>query len=77
VGWLLIGGYLAATLGAPLLSPDAFVRWFGVAAFAGAVGCAAAWRFAFSSTWCAYAAVLSVILLVWVRRRPAASVYAG
>jgi hypothetical protein len=77
VGWVLIGGYLLATLGAPLLSPDVFVRWFGVAAFVGAVGCTAAWRFAFASTWCAYAAVLSVILLAWVRRRPVAGGYAG
>lgn len=70
-GWWMIGGYLVATLASPLLSPDRFVRWFGLAAFIGAVGCAAAWRFAFASTWCAYAAVLSVILLAWVRRRDA------
>ena len=67
-GWLLIGGYLLSTLGAPLLSPDRYVRWFGLAAMIGAAGCAAAWRLAFASTWCAYAAVLSVMLLVWVRR---------
>ena len=67
-GWLLIGGYLLSTLGAPLLSPDRYVRWFGIAALIGAAGCAAAWRLAFASTWCAYAAVLSVMLLVWVRR---------
>ena len=84
VGWVLIGGYLVATLGAPLLSPDPFVRWFGVAALVGAAGCAAAWLYAFASTWCAYAAVLSLMLLVWVRRRPAEAdaraperVYAG
>jgi membrane protein implicated in regulation of membrane protease activity len=74
IGWWLIGGYLVATLGAPLLSPDRFVRWFGVAALVGAVACAAAWIFAFASTWCAYAAVLSVILLIWVRRREPAEV---
>ena len=67
-GWLLIGGYLVSTLGAPLLSPDRFVRWFGLAAMVGAAGCAAAWRLEFASTWCAYAAVLSVLLAVWVRR---------
>jgi hypothetical protein len=65
--WLVIGGYLLATLGAPLLSPDRFVRWFGIAAFIGSAACAAAWRLEFASTWCAYAAVLSVMLLVWVR----------
>lgn len=68
VGWVVVGGYLVATLGAPLLSPDGYVRWFGVAAFVGAAGCAAAWLVAFASTWCAYAAVLSVMLVVWVRR---------
>jgi len=67
-GWLLIGGYLLSTLGAPLLSPDRLVRWFGAASTIGAAGCAAAWRLAFASTWCAYAAVLSVMLLFWARR---------
>jgi hypothetical protein len=67
-GWLLVGGYLVATLGAPLLSPDRFVRWFGLAALVGAAGCAAAWRLEFASTWCAYAAVLSLMLAFWVRR---------
>ncbi|HTJ69301.1 MAG TPA: DUF6629 family protein [Actinospica sp.] len=77
-GWFLIGGYLLATLGAPLLSPDRFVRWFGLVAFVGAVGCAIAWQVEFASTWCAYAAVVSVLLLVWVRRRPEpGSGYAG
>jgi hypothetical protein len=71
--WVLIAGYLVATLAAPLLSPDRFVRWFGTAATVGAAGCAAAWRLAFASTWCAYAAVLSVILLVWVLRERADS----
>jgi hypothetical protein len=67
-GYLLIGGYLVATLLAPLLSADRFLRWFGVAAVVGAGACALAWRLAFASTWCAYAAVLSLMLLVWVRR---------
>ena len=71
-GYVLIGGYLVATLGAPLLSGDRFLWWFGALATAGAVVCAAAWRLAFASTWCGYAAVLSVWLLVWVRRRPGA-----
>jgi hypothetical protein len=75
-GLALIGGYLVATLLAPLLSGDRFLRWFGVVATVGAAGCAAAWRLAFASTWCAFAAVLSVLLLAWVRRdrgRPDAS----
>lgn len=68
VGVVLVVGYLVATLVAPLLSADRFLRWFGVAAAAGAVACGLAWRLAFASTWCAYAAVLSVLLLVWVSR---------
>jgi hypothetical protein len=71
-GYVLIGGYLVATLVAPLLSADRFLRWFGVAAAVGAAACALAWRLAFASTWCAYAAVLSLMLLVWVRRDRAA-----
>jgi hypothetical protein len=71
-GLVLVGGYLVATLVAPLLSADVFLRWFGVAAAVGALGCALAWRLAFASTWCAYAAVLSVLLCVWVRRDRAA-----
>lgn len=67
-GRLVIAGYLVSTLGAPLLSADRFLRWFGVAATVGAVACGAAWLIEFASTWCAYAAVLSVILLFWVRR---------
>ena len=76
-GYVLIAGYLVAALGAPLLSGDRFLWWFGVLATAGAVGCAAAWRLAFASTWCGYAAVLSVWLLAWVRRRPDGASGAG
>ena len=75
-GWW-VAGYLMACLGAPLLSPDRFLRWFGVVAAAGALGCVAAWRLAFASTWCGFAAVLSVWLLVWVRRGPAPCAGAG
>lgn len=67
-GLLLVAGYLVATLLAPLLSADRFLRWFGMVAAAGALGCGLAWRLAFASTWCAFAAVVSVLLLVWVRR---------
>jgi hypothetical protein len=77
IGVVLVGGYLVATLVAPLLSADRFLRWFGVAAAVGALGCGLAWRLAFASTWCAYAAVLSVLLCVWVRRDPAAGAGAG
>ena len=70
---VLVGAYLVATLGAPLLSADRYLRWFGVVAFAGAAGCGVAWRLAFASTWCAFAAVVSVMLLVWAWRGGARS----
>lgn len=77
VGCVLVGGYLVATLAAPLLSGDRFLRLFGVVAAVGAAGCAAAWRLAFASTWCAFAAVVSVLLLVWVRRDAAGGARSG
>ncbi|WP_413754664.1 DUF6629 family protein [Streptomyces sp. R-74717] len=36
-----------------------------------AAACAALWRLESVSTWCAFAAVCSVILLGWTGRRPA------
>jgi hypothetical protein len=68
VGDLLVAGYLLATLGAPLLSGDRTLRLFGLTAAVGAVVCAAAWELAFASTWCAFAALTSLTLLLWVRR---------
>ncbi|MFD0341056.1 DUF6629 family protein [Streptomyces sp. NPDC127117] len=40
------------------------LRWLGVPAAVGAVVCVALWRLESVSTWCAFAAVCSVILLV-------------
>ncbi|MEO3974760.1 DUF6629 family protein [Streptomyces sp. CAU 1734] len=65
---LIITGYLIATVGALLLSGDPPLRLLGAVTGAGAVVCALLWRTAFVSTWCALAAVASVILLGWVRR---------
>ncbi|WP_030542325.1 DUF6629 family protein [Streptomyces albus] len=66
---LVFAGYLLATLGALLLSADPALRRLGAVLSAGAVICAALWRTEFVSTWCAFAAVASVLLLVWVLRR--------
>ncbi|MEE1811094.1 DUF6629 family protein [Streptomyces sp. BE133] len=68
---LLVGGYLLATVGSPLLAGDRLLRRLGVLVAVGATVCAALWRLEFVSTWCAFAAVCSVILLGWTRRRPA------
>ncbi|MYU26459.1 DUF6629 family protein [Streptomyces sp. SID8352] len=67
---LIAAGYLLATVGALLLSGDRWLRALGWAAGAGAVVCWAVWRWAFVSTWCAVAAVCSLVLWGWVRSRP-------
>ena len=70
---LVIAGYLAATLGALLLAPDPTLRLLGAVTTVGAATCYLIWELAFASTWCAAAAVASVILLRWAwnpRPRP-------
>ncbi|THA75540.1 hypothetical protein E6R60_15765 [Streptomyces sp. A0642] len=67
---LLVAGYLVATVGALLLSGDRLLVWLGVLVAGGAAVCAALWRLEFISTWCAFAAVCSVVLLGWSGRRP-------
>ncbi|MFC8431360.1 DUF6629 family protein [Streptomyces sp. NPDC057253] len=68
---LLVAAYLVATVGALLLSGDRRLTLLGVLAGAGAVVCWLLWRLEFVSTWCALAAVCSVVLYGWVGRRPA------
>ncbi|MDF9811189.1 DUF6629 family protein [Streptomyces sp. SPB162] len=68
---LIIAGYLLATIGSLLLSGDRWLWLLGGLVAAGAVICAAAWQLEFISTWCAFAAAASVVVLTWVRRRPA------
>lgn len=60
---LLVAGYLLATVGALLLAADPLLRLLGVLTAAGAVLCAALWRLEFVSTWCALAALASLVLL--------------
>ncbi|MEU5403928.1 DUF6629 family protein [Streptomyces sp. NPDC005963] len=64
---LVVAGYLLATVGALLLSGDPILRLLGILTGAGAVVCVVLWRTEFVSTWCALAAIVSVVLLVWVR----------
>lgn len=72
---LVLAGYLGATLGALLLAGDRRLRLLGAVPAAGAALCAALWRLEFASTWCAFAAVSSLLVMGWVRRRePADSV---
>lgn len=66
---VLLAGYLIAAAGSLLLSGDRVLRRLGVLVAVGAAVCGALWRTEFVSTWCAFAAVVSVVLLHWVRRR--------
>jgi hypothetical protein len=66
---LLVAGYLLATVGSLLLSGDRWLLVLGILVAVGAMACWALWRLEFVSTWCALAAVCSVVLLGWVRSR--------
>jgi hypothetical protein len=68
---LLVAGYLIATVGALLLSGDRRLTALGILTGAGALVCWLLWRLEFVSTWCALAAVCSLVLYGWVRTRPA------
>ncbi|MDG4864143.1 hypothetical protein P8605_38985 [Streptomyces sp. T-3] len=67
--WVLVG-YLVATIGALLLSGDAGLVRLGVLVGLGAAFCTVLWRREFISTWCACAALCSVVLHGWVRAAP-------
>ncbi|MEV7192195.1 DUF6629 family protein [Streptomyces sp. NPDC093510] len=66
---LIVVGYLVATIGSLLLSGDRGLVLFGVLVAVGAAVTVVLWRQEYISTWCAFAAVCSVVLLLWVRRR--------
>ncbi|MFJ4341710.1 DUF6629 family protein [Streptomyces sp. NPDC088915] len=66
---LVLVAYLLATVGALLLARDRLLRLLGLLTGAGAVVCALLWSTEFVSTWCALAAVASLLLLVRVRAR--------
>ncbi|MEU1181176.1 DUF6629 family protein [Streptomyces sp. NPDC005820] len=69
---LLVVGYLLATVGSLLLSGDRRLSLLGLLVAVGALVCWALWRLEFVSTWCALAAVCSVVLFDWTRTRPPA-----
>ena len=70
---LLVAGYLVAAIGSLLLSGDRRLVWLGVLVAGGAAVCAALWRYEFISTWCAFAAVCSAVLLGWAGRPDASA----
>jgi hypothetical protein len=63
---VLLTGYLLAAVGALLAGGDRVLRLLGGLVGVGALVCAAVWRLSFVSTWCALAALVSVVLLRWV-----------
>ncbi|WP_328535444.1 DUF6629 family protein [Streptomyces sp. NBC_00344] len=74
---LVIVGYLVATIGSLLLAGDPLLRLLGAVTAAGAAVCLLLWRLEFASTWCAFAAASSVLMLIWVRRGPAGGASPG
>ncbi len=62
------GGYVLATCGALLLSTHKVVRWFDILNVLGLTVVMIVKGYAFTSVWCLYAAVLSVVLYLQFRR---------
>ncbi|MEE1782032.1 hypothetical protein PUR71_03655 [Streptomyces sp. SP17BM10] len=67
---VLLAGYLLATIGSLLVSGDRDLRRLGLLTGLAAGLCAVLWRIAFLSTWCALAALVSVLLVHWAGRAP-------
>lgn len=66
--------YILGTCVSPLLSSHRWVRWFGVAAVVSFLAAGAFYLAWFISVWCFFAAVMSVmVLMFFLRRSPAAS----
>ncbi|MEW2526462.1 DUF6629 family protein [Streptomyces sp. NPDC047071] len=70
---LTVTGYLLATIGALLVSGDRVLTLLGVLTAIGAAVSFVLWRREFISTWCAAAAVASVLLYHWAGRRRSAA----
>jgi hypothetical protein len=68
---LATGLYVIATCGAPLLSSHPHIRWFGIANLIAVAAIAAVQAEGLTSVWCAWAAVVSVLIymqfVVWRR----------
>ncbi|MFD9789858.1 DUF6629 family protein [Streptomyces sp. NPDC059070] len=65
---LIVAGYLLATIGSLLLAGDRGLVLFGVLVGVGAAVSFTLWRREYISTWCAFAALSSVLLTLWIRR---------
>ncbi len=64
--------YVVATCGPALLSSRRYLRWFGVANLVGVAIAAALRQAEFTSVWCIYAALVSVLIYEHFRRQRAA-----
>jgi hypothetical protein len=64
--------YVLATCGPALLSSRRYLRWFGVANLAGVAIAGSIREAEFTSVWCVYAALVSVLILEHFRRRRSA-----
>ena len=64
---LVAGVYVLATCGSLVLSTHRVVRWFGLFNLAGVVVTLLLKSYAFTSVWCLYAAIISV-MLYWLFR---------
>ena len=62
--------YLAATTVSQMLSSHRWIRWFGVLALGSAVAAYVVYAQWFISVWCFFAALLSGVIYLHVRRRP-------
>jgi hypothetical protein len=65
------GLYVLVTCGPALLSSRRYLRWFGVVNLVGAVVVATVRAEEFTSLWCVYAALVSVLVLMHFRRQRA------
>ena len=67
--WWVALAYVVATCGALIASRHRVVFWFGLLNFAGVVATIAVKTYAFTSIWCLYAAIVSIILYWQFSRR--------
>jgi hypothetical protein len=68
LGYVEAVAYVAATCGPALLSTRRHLRWFGVANLAGLAAAASVRYGAVTSVWCLYAALVSSLILLHLRR---------
>lgn len=71
-GYVVAAAYVVATCAPALISSDRLLRIFGVANLVGLALASAVRMSAVTSVWCLYAALVSALILLYVRRDPSA-----